>query len=364
MTKKERIGVLVIYAADGYIDKYKYVLIESLTHYFGKFIVVINGKVNAECLENIKLYVDHIFQRSNTGYDIGAYKDTLLNFLCDEEWRTWKELVLLNDTFYGPLFSWNQTFSIMEERENDFWGLGEHLGGKDIPPHIQSYFMAFKQKILLSSNFWEFWRSLPYPKTRNEAISEFELSFTGAMKKQGFMDDSYMRAFGSKFRLQYERCSYIRDAYELIHYIQFPIVKFRLFTPVFFEEAEKALRYIQSNCDYDLKLIYSHIARLERAGDIRPFGVRKLSRFYHMHNKIYIFGHGQYGKNLEKFFIKKGWKISSFVTTEGHADERVLSLNELKLEADDGVIIALGDKNLQEVYPEISRRVSTQQILW
>ena len=58
MTKKERIGVLVIYAADGYIDKYKYVLIESLTHYFGKFIVVINGKVNAECLENIKLYVD------------------------------------------------------------------------------------------------------------------------------------------------------------------------------------------------------------------------------------------------------------------------------------------------------------------
>ncbi len=364
VTKRERIGVLALYAGDGYIDKYKYVLIESLTVYFEKFIVVINGKASAECVKNIKLYVDEVFSRPNMGYDIGAYKDTLLNYLCDEDWRKWKELVLLNDTFYGPLNSWNHVFSIMEERENDFWGLGEHLGGKYIAPHIQSFFTAYKQNILLSPIFWDFWRGLRYPKTRKEAIEGFELSFTGAMKKQGFLEDSYMRAFGSKFTLQYGRSAYLSDAYELVRDIKFPIVKFRLFSPVYYEEAEKVLQYIKNNCDYDLKLIYVHIDRLEKAGEIRPFGEKQLNQFYHAHNNIYIFGHGQYGKNLEKFFAKKGWNISSFVTTEGNAEEGILSLNELKMEADDGLIIALGEQNLQEVYPELSRRIAAQQMLW
>ncbi len=39
------------------------------------------------------------------------------------------------------MFAWDSIFEIMEVRDNDFWGLGEHIGGTDIEPHIQSYFM-------------------------------------------------------------------------------------------------------------------------------------------------------------------------------------------------------------------------------
>ena len=78
MIKRERIGILSLYAAGGHVDRYKYVLIKSFIDYFGKFIIVINGQVNDEDLQNIKRYTDYIYLRPNKGYDIGAYKDTLI----------------------------------------------------------------------------------------------------------------------------------------------------------------------------------------------------------------------------------------------------------------------------------------------
>ncbi len=363
MTKKERIGIFSLYAAEGYVDKYKYVLIESLVDYFEKFIIVINGNVSEEGLRKLSVYTHDIYTRANVGYDIGAYKDTILDYLSNGKWKNWKELILLNDTFYGPVFSWVNVFSVMEERKNDFWGLGEHLGGKNIPPHIQSYFMAFKEKVLASQCFWIFWKNFYYPRTRGEAITDFELIFTGILKKQGFIEDSYMRACQSKFTLQYNRCAYLCDAYKLLRDIKFPIVKFRLFTPVLFEEAEETLNYIKNNCNYDLKLIHEHLGRLEVSGDIRPFGMRQLEKFYCIHHKVYIFGYGLFGKNVGRFFVKKNWKIAAFVTTEGIPDEGVLSLEQLELSEQDGLVLALGDNNLKEIYQNISGRFAPEQLL-
>ena len=241
MIKRERIGILSLYAAGGHVDRYKYVLIKSFIDYFGKFIIVINGQVNDEDLQNIKRYTDYIYLRPNKGYDIGAYKDTLINYLYTEKWQNWKELVLVNDTFYGPFFSWDYVFSVMEERENDFWGLGEHLGGKveGMKPHIQSYFMAFREQILCSQYFWGFWKDFYYPRSREDAVFNFEFTFTALLKERGYIVDSYMKAFEPKFVLKYNRCAYLNDAYELLRDIKFPIVKFRLFTPVYYEEAQK-----------------------------------------------------------------------------------------------------------------------------
>ena len=115
--------------------------------------------------------------------------------------------------------------------------------------------------------------------------------------------------------------------------------------------------------NYDLELISENLERLEELGDIRPFGERQLERFYHTHNKIYIFGYGQYGKNLKRFFRKKGWDITSFVTTKGNSDEGILSLEQLNMANNDGIIIALGDNNSKEVYPDISKRFTDSQVL-
>lgn len=363
MTKQDRIGIFSLYAAEGSVDKYKYVLLESIIDYFGKFVIVVNGNVSNEDLDKLNSYTSEIYLRPNIGYDIGAYKDTMLDYLGEEKWQDWKELVLINDTFYGPIFPWGNMFEVMEERKNDFWGLGEHVGGKNIAPHIQSYFMTFKQSVLSSQFFWDFWKAFQYPGNREEAINGFELIFTELLKKHGFVEDSYMRAFKSKFSLKYGQCAYLDNAYGLLHDIKFPIVKFRLLSPVYYEEAAKVLNYIKNASDYDLNLIYEHLDRLERQGDIRPFGERQLDKFYHTHEKTYIFGYGKFGKNVGKFFDKKSWKFESFVTTNGMPDDGVLSLGQLKLSEKDGMILALGDNNLREVYPNISKRFAPDQIL-
>ncbi len=363
MIRSERIGILSLYAAEGYIDSYKYILIESLTKYFGKFVITVNGCISGEAEKRLSSYTDEIYIRPNIGYDIGAYRDTALEYLGKENWQDWEELVLLNDTFYGPMFAWDSIFEIMEVRDNDFWGLGEHIGGTDIEPHIQSYFMAFRQNILRSPFFWNFWKSLPYPKDREEAINHFELIFTGRLKSQGFREDSYMRAFPSKFTLKYGQCAYLEEAYSLLREIRFPVVKCRLFSPVYYEQAEKVLAYIRDTGLYDLNLIYEHLERLEENGDVRPFGVRQLEKFYHTHRKTYIFGYGQFGKNVGKFFHKNNWEIAAFVTTKGIRQEGVLSLAQLKLAQDDGIVLALGDRNLREVYASVSRRFKAGQML-
>ena len=181
----KRLGIFVFYDKEGIVDKYVEVLLETMLQELKKLVIVVNGNINESSKQRMLNYSENIFVRENKGYDGGAYKDVFLNYLVDENWENWDEVVLFNDTFFGPLFSWKNVFGKMESEDLDFWGLTRHPGGgkmplstNEIPSHLQGYFLVCKKNLVLSEAFYLFWESLEYPQSYNEAVENFEIRFT------------------------------------------------------------------------------------------------------------------------------------------------------------------------------------------
>ena len=143
----KRLSVFVFYDADGILNRYVEYLIESLLSVSEKIVVVINGDITNEGRNKILKITPFIFQRKNIGFDAGAYKDTLLIYLKDDKLDKYDEIIMLNDSFYGPFFPWDKIFLEMKSQKVDFWGLSRHadselfLGEKKINEHIQSFFL-------------------------------------------------------------------------------------------------------------------------------------------------------------------------------------------------------------------------------
>ena len=364
----KRLGIFVFYDAVGKVDLYVEKLLQSILPELNKLVIVVNGKLLNEEKQKLKKYSSSIFIRENIGFDAGAYKDAFLFFLSDEDWEQWNEVVLFNDTFYGPIFPWNRVWRRMSgEKKASFWGLSRYLKSNekkcDYPNHIQSYFLVCRRELILSRYFWDFWKKLEYPMSRLEATENFEIYFSTYFEEKGFESIAYIdvceaaKQFTSKGSLYYEK------AYELLNTLQFPIVKRKALSVVNSIEAQQTLVYINEQTDYDIKFICVHLKRLAEENRIGLFNPIRLKHFYSTHKKIYIFGYGKYGKNVAAYFDYRNWIYEGFIVSEKHDDDpQIFCYSNVKFECTDGIILALGQKALNEVYPKVSQNLEPGQL--
>ncbi|WWR17499.1 rhamnan synthesis F family protein [Lachnospiraceae bacterium JLR.KK008] len=300
----------------------------------------------------------------------GGYREVLINRYKELDWRQWDEIVLCNDTFYGPLYPWKTIFSLMEEKELDFWGLSRNAGGakimqdgSDEPEHIQAYFLVINRRMFMSRYWQEFWNCFVYPEKYREAIELFEIAFTVWFSGKGFRFSSYLDENGGGQYIKNKRNPYMVYTYEMINDSKFPVIKYRSMTPANCKSAGLVLNYIENHTDYDHNLILRHLERVEQEGRMRPWGASGLAAFVKEHRKVYVFGHGQYGKGLEDYFRMKNWELSGFVVSEPR-EEGEIRLDDFVCEETDGLIVALGVRNTLEVKPCLEERLRKEQLLF
>lgn len=114
-------------------------------------------------------WADAIMYRTCPGYDFTSWKAALA---CFPSLLRCKELVLCNDSFFGPVGSFLPVHIRMESVACDFWGMAE---SQQICPHIQSYYMTFRSTALQCAAFAAFFDAVPLCKDRELAI-RFETS--------------------------------------------------------------------------------------------------------------------------------------------------------------------------------------------
>ena len=187
-----RLGVFVFYDKEGIADRYVFYLLKALHKSFTKLIIVVNGFINDESLSQMKSFSDDIFIRENKGYDAGAYKDVFAYYISAHELKAYDQIVLFNDSIFGPLCSMENMWTFFERNDMDFGGITKHPfffddGGNSFPSHIQSYFLVVNNKMFTSRLFTDFWCDMSYPVTLYDAVSDFELKFTDYFEKAGFV---------------------------------------------------------------------------------------------------------------------------------------------------------------------------------
>lgn len=356
MNNKKIIGIFVFYDKYGIVDDYIICLLESLQPYLENIIIVCNGYVDCIGIEKLQKLSDRIVFRNNIGFDSGAYKDILLQYW--DEIEQYDDLLLFNSTFFGPIFSWNQMFQIVQEERPDFWGLlssDEEKGENSrLPEFVHSFFFGFSNKVLRNEVFLNFWKNLEYPKNYFEACSFFELKLTKLLLDCGFTYKVLVK--GEPNDICCSIPQYLLEKY------QFPIVKYKALHILNYENMKETYSFINNNSFYDIQLIKNHMDRLFNDGGVGLINKKKLDKFLENHlNGIYIYGHAVFGKNIQKYLSDSGISIKAFIVTRKEYEDEI-EFSEMKIEEGEGIIVGMGEIGYNEIKQVLYTKISQKDV--
>lgn len=365
----KRIGIFQLFNEHGFIEEYVEFLLKSMHPILLKLVIVCNCNIEKNELEKLQQFSDDIYIREDIGFDAGAYKDVLLN-LHQENWDEWDEIVIFNDTFYGPFYSWDKIFHRMRDENVDFWGLSRHLGkvrvAKDrdfVPEHLQAYFIVIRKRMFVSSSFWQFWEELEYPKNYFEAVENFECRFTAWFRERGFSYTSWIDIKGENPYITQGIDPCTEHIYELLKEFEFPVIKYKTMSIGNFEQMKKALEFVQNYTDYDVNIIVNRIRSQSIEGKWRPFSANTLDEFVKNHDRIFIFGSGKYGQGVEQYLHYKNWHVDAHVVSAPQNDNDI-AFDDFEMNRRDGLIVALGRMALEEMKDKISQKFGENQVLF
>lgn len=364
LKNKKRLGIIVLFDKNSTIDEYAYYLLDSLKDFLTEMIIVVNGNILLEAENRIRKKYDNLIIRENIGFDGGAYKDVFLNYLNPDFVSQWDEIVLCNDSFYGPFEKWDNIFSYMDDEEADFWGLSRYKRDDLYPEHIQAYFLVCRHSMLHKDDFYAFWKQLAYPQNYHEAVLEFEINFSNYFRKLGYSYKSYADIAIPQICVENGKNLYIEKAYELVASGKFPLLKRKALDMLDLKRNEKIIGAINQYHDYETQLITENFERLcleKREKSLNYYIIRD---FYSTKKRVYIFGNGYFGIKVQNLFAYKGWQFQGIVISDNPTNlNNIILLDNLILEENDGLIVALGMKAFQEVRNDLLSRFKKEQLL-
>lgn len=277
-----RIGIFVFYDKYGIVNDYVKYLLEQMTSLLSEICIACNGYITDESRKWLNENSDYIFFRENEGYDGGAYQDVILNGLGLSKLREFDKLVLFNNSFYGPIFSFEDMFEEMEKRKVDFWGITAY-GGEFTPHpyHIQSYFLVIEDNLLRSNVFEEYWRQQKRCDTFHNTVDNFELQITDFFRTRGFSCSTYIDYF--KTREKYEIEANLLNAvnYELLVDMQCPVLKRKyIMQPVgqgLVQNTADIIQLVKEKTKYDAGLIWNDL--INEHSPYNLFAYRNLNNY-------------------------------------------------------------------------------------
>jgi len=271
---KKRLGIFLFYNPRGVVYDYVTYLLNDISTCLDKLVVVCNGFINQEGRKALSRYADALVVRPNEGFDFAAWREGILDVCGMDEVRRYDELVLFNDSFFGPLYPFATVFERMDAQADiDFWGLSSHgpAPQKDVedrPQYLQTYFLACRSNMVCSDEFEDYWTNLEPCATFSEHANLVACRFT-----QHFEDLGYTwTAYSPTFDLESEDISknvshHMYDSYEMVAHRGFPIIKRKTFTMplrAFLRFSNTTtlwdtLAYIDEHTDYDTRLIWDYL---------------------------------------------------------------------------------------------------------
>lgn len=365
-----RIGIYVIYDKEKIIAPYVENVLGELKKYLLRLIVICNFSEACNGYKNISKWADEIYFRENIGFDAGAYKDKLLQLAEDGELDEFDELLIANDSFYGPIYPFFDLFLRMGKETCDFWGITRYPGGTYegvlIEAHIQSYFMVFKSPVFHDEAFYKFWENLDYPLSFVEAVFRFEIEINKYLTEKGYVGKAYTDMEIPAYSIKYGENPYMKYPLQLIQYMKMPMIKRKAFD---FENdgysnALDALNYIEENTAYDVSLIRNHLIHTSTYITSKPaYDLRKLKEFYHKYKNIYIYGAGGWGINVAAYFKWKGWKFVGFLVSKSKNQNIAQNFDSIEVTNENGFIIAVGKKQIiREIHVNILKKYCEDHI--
>ena len=185
MTDKNRVCVFAHYDRDDLIDEYIYYYLHELLTVVQKLVFVTVSDIDIDAIKRLKNLNIDVIKRENIGYDFYSYKVGIESLDLEE----YDELLICNDSVYGPFFSIKNIFNEMKNIECDFWGMTD--SGMYVY-HLQSYFIVFRSNVFQSVTFQKFWDELSIIDDKAKLINAYELGLSQVLISANFKSKVYI----------------------------------------------------------------------------------------------------------------------------------------------------------------------------
>lgn len=287
MNIKTRLGLYLIYDPMGEINDYILYLLNDIKENLTDLIIICNGYLSEEGRKKLEKYTSDIIVRSNDGFDAQGWKEAMIDYCGFEKVGSYDEIILFNDSFFGPLYPFKEVFDEMDKKNVDFWGLSVHGRARsannsgpygDRPRYLQTYFLAFRKEMVNSEEFQSYWSELPVFKDFSDLVEQHGCILTKHFEDLGFKWTAYSDTTALESEDVTKNCSYHTFyLYNMIKNYKFPIIKRKSFilpkkTHLRYNsggDLKKSLDYIQNNTSYDVNLIYDYLLKKYNLDDLK-----------------------------------------------------------------------------------------------
>ena len=272
-----RLALYVFWERNGDVHDHVAYYFRGLFEVARDVVVIVNGTLSGEGKKRLEALGVDFFVRENRGIDFAAWQAALAR----TGWETlsrYDELILCNSSCYGPMYPFSEMFRAMEGRECDFWGINRQpevpekiLGDAGAPfsmkEHIQSYFYVFRQNVISSEAFRNWWRNLVPAESYWEEVRDHEMAFSGYLEAHGFRSDTFMNAD------KYRKLAPLGDAWNICADVQLaqdrnPLVKRKaLFAPT--EASLRTWEHIRHHTSYPVEYLLADYPKKKECSLLR-----------------------------------------------------------------------------------------------
>lgn len=367
---KGTLAIVSVYDRDGIIDAYLIFYLASLVAIADRLVVAVNGALTETGKEKLATVADEIYRRPNTGFDFGAYKDVIENYLRAEELKHYNKVILCNDTCYGPFVPFENIFAQMRKRDVEFWSI--NYIEDPLLPHFQSYFMVFGGSAIgLLMDFLE---------------NDVDSGTVNPIQACGYEHGLSEIILSSKIRTDYYT-SDVKGYHNLdifgapdyaLDLLGFPLLKRRAFSDELSvkNNCRRVLHMVAQRENYPTAYILENVYRIYHRDfsealqksyitEISFFEKNYTSReeviaFCRKHKKVYLYGNGYMSALFMARFQRYMNAFGGYVVSDEYyvetldQTERVYRLSQIDLEAP--LIVAMTEKIAMQIADRVKER--------
>lgn len=250
--KKENLCIFVNFDKKSKLHKYVINYLIDLRENFDIIFVSTSEQLGEDhkAIEKLKSITKKIIIRENEGYDFGSWRLGLESI--KDEIHNYENLLLCNDSVYGPIYKTNEMLDFFKKSDLDIMGATSSF---EVQYHIQSFFVLYNRKTFLSKTFERLWNSIRHHKDKWEIVNNYEIGFSQTFINLGYKVGAYCSA---------ENYPLVNIAHvfwkDLIKKNRFPFIKIELLrdnpTGVDISDWREV---IKKNSNYDINLIDAHL---------------------------------------------------------------------------------------------------------
>lgn len=273
----KRAAIYVIYDKDGKLDRYRKYYLEKIRKFCDKIVCVIQGTLEPESRRELENLCDDFFVRENTGLLTYPWIEGI-NFIGWDALKDYDELLMLNDSFFGPFFELDDFFNSCEKSDADFYGVMKNFEEKTITSLDSRplkhgyfrgsicYFYVIKSRLLHSVEFKKYWSTKPTINKDWDTYFYNEISFYDEVIDWGFKVDAYQ---SDKLK-GYFFDNLTHNITKLIKDEKIPFARVRPFATElkyqsmqinYGQDPRTAIDYVDKHTDYDVNMIWDFILR-------------------------------------------------------------------------------------------------------